>query len=530
MVYDPVRANMVYFGGVLGVTVQPYSYDRNTYTWDYTSWRLAATTGPTARFAHAMTYDLAHSRAVTFGGNNGSGVLYNDTWTWDGTTWTTLPLASPPTARFGAAIAYDEARHTVVIFGGQRAGSVILAETWEWDTNTTSWVNRALAGPSARLYASMTYDSIRHVCVLFGGLGPSNALYNDTWEYDGVAWTQRTPSPSNVVPSARYSGAMAFDSIRGVTTLLGGDVFSGSVSHSIWEWNGSGWRQRTNAYPGVGVDSSIAFNPSRAKFLVYGATDTNYEYRTYEGPSTEVQITQDPVAQAVVLGQTAILSVQARGSGVLTYQWYKTGPTTAMVDGGRVSGSQTDTLIITNYQASDAHGYYVTVTNDCGTSQSTTANLTTCNLSIAQQPAPVALPSDQTASFSVTAGGTGPFTYQWYKGATPLTDAGKVSGSHAATLQIASVRLQDEGQYHCVVTSACGSLSSANAALTTTCGSHDFNGDGDVGTDADIQEFFSCLGGTCCSDCDTADFNRDGDLGTDADIDSFFRVLSGGAC
>jgi hypothetical protein len=62
------------------------------------------------------------------------------------------------------------------------------------------------------------------------------------------------------------------------------------------------------------------------------------------------------------------------------------------------------------------------------------------------------------------------------------------------------------------------------------CGSADFNGDGDLGTDADIEAFFACLAGSCCSTCGSADFNGDGDLGTDADIQSFFSVLAGGPC
>jgi hypothetical protein len=64
------------------------------------------------------------------------------------------------------------------------------------------------------------------------------------------------------------------------------------------------------------------------------------------------------------------------------------------------------------------------------------------------------------------------------------------------------------------------------------CGSPDFDGDGDIGTDADIEAFFACLSGSCCGTCDPhgADFNGDGDIGTDADIESFFRVLGGGPC
>jgi autotransporter-associated beta strand protein len=71
-----------------------------------------------------------------------------------------------------------------------------------------------------------------------------------------------------------------------------------------------------------------------------------------------------------------------------------------------------------------------------------------------------------------------------------------------------------------------------NINWSPRCGSADFNCDGDVGTDSDIESFFACLAGTCppapCTS--SADFNADGDVGTDADIEAFFRVLAGGTC
>jgi hypothetical protein len=63
-----------------------------------------------------------------------------------------------------------------------------------------------------------------------------------------------------------------------------------------------------------------------------------------------------------------------------------------------------------------------------------------------------------------------------------------------------------------------------------SCGSADFNHDGDAATDADIEAFFRCLAGDCCPLCDSADFNYDGDAATDSDIEAFFRVLGGGSC
>jgi probable HAF family extracellular repeat protein len=66
--------------------------------------------------------------------------------------------------------------------------------------------------------------------------------------------------------------------------------------------------------------------------------------------------------------------------------------------------------------------------------------------------------------------------------------------------------------------------------LAPTCGSADFDHDGDTATDADIQAFFACIAGNCCPTCDSADFNGDGDSATDADIEAFFRVLAGNPC
>ena len=68
--------------------------------------------------------------------------------------------------------------------------------------------------------------------------------------------------------------------------------------------------------------------------------------------------------------------------------------------------------------------------------------------------------------------------------------------------------------------------------IRSACSSADFDGDGDSGTDADIEAFFACFAGNCCATCWSlgADFNGDGDTGTDADIEAFFRVLAGGNC
>lgn len=98
------------------------------------------------------------------------------------------------------------------------------------------------------------------------------------------------------------------------------------------------------------------------------------------------------------------------------------------------------------------------------------------------------------------------------------------AGSHVLSLNVADLHLSMLGS-----DTLAARMWGAIAAASSFC-SADFNGDGDTGTDLDIEAFFACLGGACCPSCGVADFNGDGDVGTDADIESFFRVLGGGAC
>jgi subtilisin family serine protease len=147
---------------------------------------------------------------------------------------------------------------------------------------------------------------------------------------------------------------------------------------------------------------------------------------------------------------------------------------------------------------------------------------------VTQQPADAIACAGGQAVFTVAATGTAPLSYQWRRG-TALLSGPRYSGVNTPTLTISNVIADDAGDgYHCLVTNACGETASSTASLTVN--STDFDGDGDVGTDADIEAFFACLAGACCPTCGSADFDGDGDVGTDADIEAFFRVLAGGAC
>ena len=72
---------------------------------------------PAARFSHSMA-TLGNTVVLT-GGISGTGPM-DDTWTWDGNTWTEITGPKPPT-REGAALA--PLGNKLVMFGGRAASN-----------------------------------------------------------------------------------------------------------------------------------------------------------------------------------------------------------------------------------------------------------------------------------------------------------------------------------------------------------------------------------------------------------------------
>lgn len=85
---------------------------------------------------------------------------------------------------------------------------------------------------------------------------------------------------------------------------------------------------------------------------------------------------------------------------------------------------------------------------------------------ILAQPASRTNNAGTTATFSVSASGTGTLSYRWRKEDVALADGGNVSGAATATLSLSNVLKPDEGGYRVVVTNQYGSVTSAVAALT----------------------------------------------------------------
>lgn len=100
-------------------------------------------------------------------------------------------------------------------------------------------------------------------------------------------------------------------------------------------------------------------------------------------PPPVPSILGQPASQTVAQGAAASFTVQAAGSGTLSYRWQKeNGGTFAdLTDGGNVSGAATATLSLSNVQLADAGNYRVVVS-----SGGISTNSAACTLTVAGNP------------------------------------------------------------------------------------------------------------------------------------------------
>ena len=168
---------------------------------------------------------------------------------------------------------------------------------------------------------------------------------------------------------------------------------------------------------------------------------------------TAPAITTQPASQTKCSGQSVTFTVAASGSAPLSYQWKK--------NGSNISGATSSSYTISTVTSGDAGNYTCYVSNACGNVTSNAATLTVKTPpSITTQPVSQTKNVGESCTFSVVASGTTPLTYQWRKGGT------NISGATSSSYTISSVQLSDAGNYDCIVTNSCGSVTSSTAVLT----------------------------------------------------------------
>lgn len=236
-----------------------------------------------------------------------------------------------------------------------------------------------------------------------------------------------------------------------------------------YQWQKNSINLSDDSHLSGSTTNSIKINPSTSSdegvyrcFInsTCGNTASNSIQLTVDDST---HITLNPTNLTIVEGSTAWFNTSATGTN-LTYQWQCNG--VDLIDGGDISGATKSILAVANVSFADQGAYQCVITGDCGNSTTNQATLTIdIPVVITNQPANLVCCSGESASFSVTASGTG-LTYQWKHNGSSLTDNGIITGSTTANLIITSTSRAHGGSYSCSITGSFGIANSIAALLT----------------------------------------------------------------
>lgn len=320
MAADRARNRVVLYGGT-----QSWAPLADTWEFDGVAWTQLASSGPSARHT-SIAYDAARQRVVMAGGVAANGQLLDETFEWSGSQW----LASNPLPRAMSVLACSEAAtvvigtrqgelwrrsgtswlalHSVVqpqALGAARAvdpatGLLVLREpqlgggTWTWNG---TWQARGTAGPAARYYAAMA--PYAGGMLLFGGVDtamlPLSAVYDETWHWNGSAWTQLLLANA---PPHRSGHSMV--AIGATVLLFGGNTAAGEVNDT-WRFQAGVWTQLQPAQaPGPRSRAALVYDSARQRAVLFGGQATGLpigETWEWDGSNWQLQVVaQQPPA------------------------------------------------------------------------------------------------------------------------------------------------------------------------------------------------------------------------------------------
>lgn len=346
MAYDPVFGGLVLVGG-LGYN--PTSNFSTGAFWETVTWLFAdgnwtnltsAFPGPTTvRRAASLVWDPADQYLVYFGGDNQS-VLYNDTWSINGTGWHLLTTPVAPSPRFDAATFYDPTLGETVLFGGAArslSGPTSLADTWYFKAGKWRDVTSSLTkSPPADAFAATTWDPAVPGEIVYGGASDGVTCGNSgerssTWVFD-TGWNQSSPATN---PGPIGLAVADYDSVLGETILfggVGGTPYNCQYLAAEWNYTSSTW-SNFSAYfdpnlsqPSARDEAVMAFDPVAKVSVLFGGNSPSAPFAGYNDTWTYPVAPLRATAGAVATRGTApfhvtFRSTAAGGGGNYTYNW-----------------------------------------------------------------------------------------------------------------------------------------------------------------------------------------------------------------
>ncbi|MDB6174571.1 MAG: C-terminal target protein [Chthoniobacteraceae bacterium] len=298
----------------------------------------------------------------------------------------------------------------------------------------------------------MTYQWKRNEVAIGGATGASYSIptvsENDEGAYNVVV--------TNIVGSVTSNPAILAvnDPIQITVQPLAMTVNPAASASLSVKASGTGpiayqWRKNTMAISGAVNENYAIPSVMKSDEGTYEVVVTNIAGSVTSKPvalavNDPIRIIMQPMPITVNPAASAGFSVTVEGTAPIAYQWRKNG----MV----ISGASSASYVISSVLESDEGSYDVVITNIAGNLTSSPAELAVNDpIQITVQPIPVVVHEGSTASFTVTAAGSAPLSYQWEHDRRPI------NGAIGATLTISNAVSSDDGSYRCTITNVVGS-------------------------------------------------------------------------
>jgi len=323
------------------------------------------------------------------------------------------------------------------------------------------------------LYYSTSTTSVNGQTAAISGRTNVNYAFSDS------AWTLAaygTNLSGGIFSSANAdaSGRTPVPGVAGGTSanfvVIGWSAGIGTTAAAVQTWFNSG-APATEGWIGQSVVSG-AITPGASTATTLFGTNAAGLIRGFllgripGGGSGNVapSISVQPGNITVTNGGSVSFSITYAGTPAPTFQWF--------CNNTNIPGQTGDTLTLSNVSlASSGNSYFVTLTNSSGSVTSSNGVLTVtsgpANVApfITVQPPNRTVTNGQSATFSVTSGGTPTPTFQWFCNGT------NIPGRTSATLTLTNVTADSSGNYYFVtLTNVAGSVTSSNGVLTVLAG------------------------------------------------------------
>lgn len=304
---------VVLFGGNVEGPID--ESDRWTYVLENGLWRVASSppshSPPRLRSA-AMAYSPvggANGIAVLFGGLDlVSSTALDQTWIWNGSSWSGPLQGTGPSARYGSAMAWDPQSQRIILFGGglPRVNDepIRYCDTWAFNPIDNTW-QQIMGGcegsnvaPSARVDHAMAtlYTEANPRIILFGGNLLDSVDYDDRnsgewWSFAAGVWQRLGPNTGDTYPAKRAKHRMASQSSDPRTGLpaivmhggnVGGYRQFFDVNGDTWVFDGHAWTVRS-WLPAESQNSTLVYDDNRGVSILFGGL-TNGAY----GPNQSI--------------------------------------------------------------------------------------------------------------------------------------------------------------------------------------------------------------------------------------------------